>query len=306
MSRFRHLYIALCTLSVLFFCASCEKEVHLNLNSGNTQLVVNGQIETALPPYVVLTRSIGFFSKVDLKTLEASFIHDADVRVWDGTREFRLREYEFDSSSGNTSAHFFVYSTDIDDPASLDFLGEPGKTYRLTITSEGKTYTSYSKIPFPQPIDSMVAVAPDSPPAKAPTALQLIVYYSDPDTLGNAVRYFTKRNSETFFPGPSSVLDDAIVNGSKNGKYPLQVGTSGQDIDFSDSTGYIFPGDTVTLKWAAIDRGVYNFFVAYEYAIGTVGNPFSSPINVPSNVNNGALGVWIGYGSTYTTIIVPK
>jgi hypothetical protein len=306
MPRFKQFLLALCFISALCFWTACEKEVHINLSNGATQLVVNGQIETSLPPYVVLTHSIGFFSKVDLKTLENSFIHDADVRVSDGSREFKLREYAFDSTSGNTTAHFFLYSTDVNDPKAADFLGVPGRIYRLTIISEGKTYTSYAKIPVPQPIDSMVAVAPDSPPSKAPTARQLLVYYSDPDTPGNAVRYFTRRNSEPFYPGPNSVFDDAVINGSKNGKYPILIGTSGPDLDLNDSSGFIFPGDTVTLKWAAIDRGVYNFYVAFEYAINTVGNPFSSPINVPSNVNNGALGVWAAYGATYTTIVVPK
>lgn len=290
----------------VFFFSSCEKEVHISLPAGNTSLVVNGQIETGLPPYVVLTRSIGYFSKVDLKTLEGSFIHDAVVTVSDGARTFRLREYPFDSTSGSSTVHFYLYSTDIDDPDAINFFGEPGKTYQLNIEWEGKTYTSFTKIPVTQPVDSIVAVPPDSKPAKAPTALQLIVYYSDPDTPGNAVRYFTRRNREPFYPGPNSVFDDAVINGSKNGKYPIQVGSSGTDIDFTDSTGYVFPGDTVTLKWAGIDRGVYNFFVAYEYAVGTIGNPFASPINVPSNVNNGALGIWAGYGATYTTLIIPK
>jgi hypothetical protein len=77
-------------------------------------------------------------------------------------------------------------------------------------------------------------------------------------------------------------------------------------VDFSDSTGYVFRGDTVTLKWSAIDRGVFNFYQTFEYAVGTVGNPFSSPINVQTNISGGALGIWAGYGSTYTTIVVPK
>jgi hypothetical protein len=285
---------------------SCEKEVNLSLTSGATQLVVNGQIETELPPFVILTHSIGYFSKVDLQTLQNSFIHDAVVKVNDGTREVTLREYSFDTSSGSGDARFYFYSLDANDPTALDFKGENGKTYLLTITSEGRTYTSATKIPFPKAVDSITAVAPQSPPPKAPTAMQLIVYYSDPDTSGNAVRYFTKRNSEPYYPGPNSVFDDAVVNGGRNAQYPLQAGSARSNVDFTDSTGYVFKGDTVTLKWAAIDRGVFNFYISYEYAIGTVGNPFASPINVQTNVTNGALGIWAGYGSTYTTIVVPK
>jgi hypothetical protein len=253
----------------------------------------------------VLTRSIGYFSKVDLKTLQNSFIHDAVVKVSNGSREVTLREYNFDSSSGNTAARFYFYTLDYDDPDARDFAGELDKSYTLTIVAEGRTYTSTTKIPNPKGVDSVVAVAPRETPAKAPTAMQLVVYYSDPDTPGNAVRYFTRRNSEPYYPGPSSVFDDQVVNGSRNSQYPLQAGSPRSNVDFSDSTGYIFPGDTVTLKWAAIDRGVFNFYQTFEYAVGTVGNPFSSPINVQTNIRGGALGIWAGYGSTYTTIVVP-
>ena len=291
---------------VTLFFHSCEKEVKINLTSGAAQLVVNGQIELGQSPSVVITRSIGYFSKVDLTTLQASFIHDAEVKVSDGAREVTLREYRRDTVSNNATVSFYIYALDADDPAVQDFAGQADKSYRLTVTAEGRTYTSTTKIPNPKPIDSMAAVAPRSAPSKAPTAMQLIVYYSDPDTPGNAVRYFTRRNSEPYYPGPNSVFDDQVVNGTRNSQYPLQAGSGRSNIDFSDSTGYVFRGDTVTIKWAAIDRGVFNFYSTFEYAIGTVGNPFASPINVQTNVANGALGVWAGYGSTYTTMVVPK
>lgn len=298
--------LLLITITGLSLLSACEKEVKINLTNGATQLVVNGQIETGLPPFVVLTRSIGYFSKVDLTTLQNSFIHDAVVTVNDGTKEVTLKEISFDTSSGGTSGRFYFYTVDPADPDALSFSGTPGKSYRLSITSEGRNYTSTTKIPVPQPIDSLVALAPKTVPAKAPTAMQLMVYYSDPDTQGNAVRYFTRRNSEPFYPGPTSVFDDMIVNGTDNGQFPLQAGSSRSSLDFSDSTGFVFKGDTVTLKWAAIDRGVFNFYSTFEYAIGTVGNPFASPINVQTNISGGALGIWAGYGSTYTTIVVPE
>ncbi len=289
---------------VLAFCvASCEKEVKINLTNGETQLVVNGQIEIDEPPFVVLTRSIGYFSKVDLQTLQNSFIHDADVRVSDGSRSIKLREYSIDTGG---TAKFYFYSIDTADPSAYDFAGQAERFYTLAIESGGKKYTSTTKIPAPRPIDSMKAVAPRQQPVKAPTAMQLMVWYSDPDTPGNAVRYFTKRNREPYYPGPNSVFDDQVVNGTKNSQFPLQAGSANSNVDFSDSTGFVFRGDTVTLKWSSIDQGVFNFYSTFEYSVGTVGNPFSSPINVQSNVANGALGIWAGYGSSYYTIVVPK
>ncbi len=295
------LFLPFLALMPLFF--SCEKEVNITLSDGETQLVVNGQIELNGPPFVILTKSIGYFSKVDLQTLQASFIHDADVRVSNGMRTIKLREYNVDTGG---SARFYFYTLDTADKTSFDFLGEAEKFYTLNISAGGKQYTSTTKIPMPRPVDSMKAVAPQKPPTKAPTAMQLIVWYSDPDTVGNSIRYFTRRNNQSFYPGPNSVFDDQVVNGAKNAQYPLQAGSANDRVDFSDSTGFVFKGDTVTLKWCAIDHGVFNFYSTFEYSIGTVGNPFSSPINVQTNVAGGALGVWAGYGATYTTIVVPK
>ncbi|MEO6831139.1 MAG: DUF4249 family protein, partial [Chitinophagaceae bacterium] len=236
---------------------SCEKEVHFNLNSGPEQLVVNGQIETGNPPFVVLTHSFGYFSKVDLSVLQNSFVHDALMTVSDGAKSISLKEYSVDTGSGNTQAKFYFYTIDASDPNANNFLGEVGKTYTLNITtSDGKQYSSASKMPFPKPIDSMITEAPLSPSKNAPTARQLIIYYSDPDTPGNAVRYFTKRNHEGYFPGPNSVFDDGVVNGAKDARYPLALGSSDTRTTFNDSTGFAFVGDTITLKWAAIDRSV--------------------------------------------------
>jgi hypothetical protein len=298
-------YLRLLLAPLLFF-TSCEKEVKINLSSSEPQLVVNGQIELAQPPFIVLTKSIGYFAQVDLQTLQNSFIHDAVIRVSDGSRQITLREYGIDTSNAQTSGKFYFYTIDVGDPASLDFRGEAEKFYSLEIMAEGKSYRSVTKIPNCKPPDSLVARPPRVPPADLSAAMQLSVIYTDPDTPGNALRFFTKRNSNPFYPALSSVVDDQAFNGAKGAEYPISVGAPRTAGGFNDSTGYVFRGDTVTLRWCAIDRASYNFFSTYEFSVGTVGNPFSSPINVRSNIDNGALGIWVGYGSYYTTIVVPK
>lgn len=288
---------------VLLVLAGCEKEVKINLNSSPPRLVVEGFIEKDNPPIVVLTKSIGYFSKVDLSTLSNSFVHDAHITVSDGARTITLREYHVDTANGNK---LYFYTLDTAGGIGTNyFRGETGKNYKLVIESEGKTYESTTSVPPCKAVDSLTAEAPATPPDKLPTAMILAVYYSDPDTFGNRIRYFTKRNSEPFYPGFNSVYDDQIVNGSKNARLPIAAGFR-RTGELTDSSGYVFRGDTITLKWAAIDLGVFNFYNTYEYSLGTVGNPFSTPINVKSNISNGALGVWAGYGTTFTTLIIPK
>lgn len=284
------------------FFISCEKEVHIDMSSGTPQLVVNGQIDLGTNPTVILTNSFGYFSKVDLNTLQNAFVHDAFVQVSNGSKSIRLKEYSLDTGF----AKLYYYGIDTTDPDARNFVGEVEKYYTLSIESNGKSYTSVTKIPNPKPIDSFAVIPPGATLPKAPTALQLSVWYSDPDTFGNAIRYFTRRNHEPYYPGPNSVFDDQVVNGTKHFQFLLPAGAPRNNLDPTDSTGYVFPGDTVTLRWAAIDRGVFNFYSTLEYSLGTVGNPFSSPINVMTNISGGALGVWAGYASTYSTLIVPK
>lgn len=284
---------------ILLSLTSCEKEVSINLASSPPQVVVQGGIETSGPPYVVLTSTVGFFSKVDLATLENSFLHDAKIEVSDGSRTVTLREYSFDTG---TAFKYYVYSID----SSNLMLGENGKTYELKITYAGKTYTSVTKIPTPQGFDTMWFDTPLFAGNNTPdSALQLFVNYIDPDTLGDYVRCFTQRGNQNFFP--SANFSDEIVNGKTINNIGLAAGfqNDGSNIN-RDSLIYFFPGERVTLKWCAIDKGVYDFWNTLDFARSAVGNPFSSPINPTSNLKNGAVGVWAGYGVYSRTVIVGR
>src|SRR5579872_5305071 len=92
--------IAFAFIFIIAF-ASCQKEVHINLGTSPTQVVVEGAIETKLPPYVILTSTVGFFSSVNYSTLESSFLHGAKITVSDGAKTITLKEYTIDT--GNNS-----------------------------------------------------------------------------------------------------------------------------------------------------------------------------------------------------------
>jgi hypothetical protein len=300
---FYTLQLALIALSSILL-TSCEKEVQIDLKSSPPQVVVQGSIESGNIPFVVLNSSMSFFSKIDLGTLEKSFIHNAIVTVSDGSKTVTLKEYTVDTG---LSFKYSVYTIDTTN-FNLNnlILGEVGKTYTLSVTYEGKTYTGVTKIPNPQGIDSMWFAEPlFAGENTSDSARQLFVSYSDPDTAGDCVRYFTRRNNDLFFP--SENFNDEIINGKKLNQVGLVAGyqeTSGTPIS-RDSLFYFFPGETVTLKWCAIDKGVYQFYNSLEFAKGAVGNPFATPINPITNMKNGALGVWAGYGVFEKTLTVP-
>ena len=298
------IFLAVAFLTLSIFYISCEKEVNIDLNTGEPKLVVDGQIESGGPPVVILTKSIGYFSKIDLSTLENAFVHGAVVKVSDGNTTITLKEYSLDTGV-NGFNKFFLYSIDTADFTALNFKGVTEQYYKLSIEYEGKTYEATTKIPRVRPIDSMWFRKPAGEP-KVETAVLMYIKFTDPDTPGNYIRYFTRRNNDLYLPGFNSVYEDDIVNATTVDSLNLSAGYNRAKEPNFDSLGYFFRGDTVSLRWCAIDRGVFDFFRTYEYATGTVGNPFASPVNVISNIRGGALGVWAGYGASYADIIISK
>lgn len=280
---------------------SCEKEVDINLNSGEPKLVVEGGIENNLPPIVILTRSIGYFADIDLNTVQNSYVHGAKITVSDGTKTIPLIEYTIDTGTNGNKFTFYTIDT-----SQQLMLGQIEHYYTLKIELDDQVYEATTKIPNPTPLDSIIPFFPQSNADIAnisPDARVLKVYFRDPDTAGNYIRYYTKKNSEPYYAGLASVYSDEFINGTPfTTEFP--IGEPRYTTKGFDSLGLAYVGDTVTFRWSAIDKGSYDFWSQYEYALGTLGSPFASPIRVKSNVSNGALGVWAGYGSLYYTVIM--
>ncbi|MBP9933344.1 MAG: DUF4249 domain-containing protein [Chitinophagaceae bacterium] len=297
------LFIAL----LAFIWVSCEKEIDIDLSSGEKLIVVEGSIETDQQPYVSITNSIGFFDKIDLSNI--GYIKGADVQVTDLTagKTIKLIEYNIDTTIGNQTFSFSIYGPDINDPQALNFKGQIGHTYLLNILSEGKNYTAVAQIPSTTGLDSIWT---EPVPGREDTFSVLKALYNDPDTFGNSVRvqtlnrkYIKDGSFETFQTSFNSVYNDDIINGAR---FPLTL-----DLGYDKSKqysneefqtiGYLRKGDTVTVKWGAIDRGVFKFWETLAFSAGSVGNPFASPTKIQSNVS-GALGVWGAYNSLFYTI----
>ncbi|HEY6063547.1 MAG TPA: DUF4249 family protein, partial [Chitinophagaceae bacterium] len=89
--------------------------------------------------------------------------------------------------------------------------------------------------------------------------------------------------------------------------YEIQV-ERGVNRNETHPEGYSFfdKGDTVTLKVCNIDKATFDFWRTMEYTYVTVGNPFSTPVKVISNINGGGLGYFGGYAAQFRTIIIPR
>lgn len=320
-------FLMLALISLLFIFDSCEKDITIELPEQEPVLVVEGRIENGQPPYVILTKSTGYFEAADINSFLNSFVHDAIVTVESDNIIYSLPELctsdlppELRPLAAQflgirpdilTSNDYCIYTLPLEDLISGNFLvGVPGKSYRLKIESGSKSYSSITKVPELVPLDS-VWFRTDGVDTVYGFAWARL---TDPDTVGNAYRWFAKRIShgsygqvkdENFIPPFSSIFDDKFINGQRfefwydRGNRPSE---EGGDLP-GEKQHYYKVGDTIVIKFCSIEKNVMNYIRKYETEIWNNGNPFASPNSLPTNISGNALGLWAGYGASYDTII---
>lgn len=297
MFRLTHRYLYLLLLSALF--VSCEKSVSFKLDEQSPKLVVDASIENGQPPVVVLTRSLDYFSEISPEILSASFVHNASIDVSNGERTHRLKEY----SRTTGAATIYYYSID-SSQLSTAFVGALSTNYQLQVQVDGQTYTAGTRIPaLAKTIEALNWKKSEN--NEDTNKVVLLARVVDPPGLGNYIRYYTSVNGAPYFPGLNSVYDDQIVDGQTY-DVELEKGVDrNTEIEF-DNYSFFDRGDTVSVKFANIDKATYDFWRTMEYNYQSIGSPFSSPTKVQGNISNNALGYFGGYAVQYQQIVIPR
>lgn len=296
--------------------SSCEKEIEIDLPASEREVVIEGRIEAGEPPVVFVSQTRGFFEPTTFEDFVNSFIDDAEVTV-NGIALDRICLDEvppelvpiFEEATGL----IFENATDLPlcgyiglDP---DLLGQENTTYRLEVQAAGKTLRSAAHIPHAFPPDSVWFRLW----ANSPLYGYAFAHITDPDTLNNAYRVFTRRigpnqNSNpvdpTFYAPLGASFADDFFNGETIEVVFLrgQPPNSSRPVDMGESARFFEIGDRFVFKFCSTTRPVYDFFRTYEAQIGSNGSPFAAPNNVISNVEGG-LGVWAAYACTYDTLL---
>lgn len=283
-------------LASMCFLLSCEKDINFRLDNAAPLLVVDAQIENGLAPTVVLTRSLAYFGKISPEILASSFVHDAEVYISNGILTHKLKEYPYSLPFGFTAYYYGLDSSSL----STAFVGELNSSYDLRIVSDSKEYISTTTIPA---LNAQLDSVWTKPAPQNPDTTRRILYVrgTDPPGRGNYVRYFTKVNSDPFFPGANSVFDDQVIDGTT---FEVQL-LRGIDRNYPPPSdeNFFTKGDTITMKFCNIDKATYTFWSTWEFAYQGIGNPFAQPNKVISNITNGALGAFCGYAARYRTVV---
>jgi hypothetical protein len=93
---------------------------------------------------VLLTRSSDYYSTFYLDSIDNFFVHNAIVKISNGTDTILLPELSIDTAGVTLSAYL-----------GLGMIGEEGKTYSLWIEAEGKKLSAVTTIPISVPLDSI-------------------------------------------------------------------------------------------------------------------------------------------------------
>jgi len=295
---------------LLLAMVACEEDITLEIPQGEESLVVEGYIEPGMPPIVMVTRTLPYFSESSIDILNSIFVSGADVRIYDGKDTIKLMEINLSTlpdSIAKLLLETFQLSGDllgglnITIYTSIQLFGEVGKTYTLLVEKDKNKLKARTTIPEPVKIDSVWYEHHPNPTNDS----LVIVYFAfhDPPNQDNYYRLYNAREKEPFYPNPFiSVSDDKLVDGNLIKLNTFRGQASG--MSFDETYGFFKKGDSVTVKLCQIDRVHYDFWKTFESSRMS-GGPFANPVYILSNVEGG-LGVWGGYGASFFGLRIPE
>lgn len=240
-------------LPVLLY--SCKKVIQIDLNSAAPQIVIEGEVTDFTGPYhVYITKTVNFSDSNRYPAVSGAAVQITDSNT---AKVYPLME----AGPGD------YYTT-----AALQ--GQPGHTYLLSVSAEGKSYMASSTMPAAVNMDSITFVA--NLDLNNKQAIDAVANFQDPPEPGNYYRFIEKVNGD--------ILPDVFVFEDRlsNGRYIRQT--------LYNPTSSLAPGDQLVVDMYCVDKKIYDYFFSLSQVTGNNGFQSASPANPISNISNGALG----------------
>lgn len=295
---------------------ACTKEVEVEIPGFEERLVIDGRIETGQPPFVLLSSTKEVYAPTDVDAFLNGFISGATVTVSDGTNTVLLTEVCSDNlPPGTEEIAAQLLGIPADELSNFNICayvgldpsiwGQVGKTYTLTVEHDGETYTAETTLLPPVPLvntfwkpEGNLTNHGFSWATLADPAGQYDAYFWEANVIGNAAGDTTETGFTSTF---SPVFDDEFFDGLE---FEFAYENPHATAAVPDSTRFLYElGDTVVIKLSKLDRVVFEYFEKKHAQLQTAGNPFATPTNIPTNLSNGAVGVWAGFSPALDTLI---
>jgi hypothetical protein len=300
-------------LCVLFVLNACTKEVKIDIPGYEKQFVVDGVIREGEPPIVLLSTTQNIYAPTDISAYLASLVSDAVVTVSDGTNTVTLSKVCTDNLPPGTEPYAeAVFGMSIQELQALpsplcvytsfdpSIFGQIGKTYALTISHHGKTYTATTKIETPVGLDYLNWKVE----ANLPNLGYLYGFMTDNPNTADNFMWEMKHVGDPFYSKPfGPFFNDQFFNGLAF-EFTLYNPMSFNDSTYTEEEqGFFREGDTVVLRLSKLGKAEYQFYDKKYNQIFSSASPFATPLNIPTNIQGGALGVWAGFSAWSDTLI---
>ncbi len=261
MKKIISIKLIILVLFTSFFLVSCEKEIEIDLNEGDTQIVIEGEITNEPGPYKVKISKTVNFNKGN----NFPGVSNAIVTITDNL--------------GNTE-QLIEIENGIYQTSSL--VGIQGNTYTLNISVEGKNYSAISKMPMQVNLDSL-RFNEFSAPLGGGNSLTTVPMFKDPVEKGNNYRFFFSVNGEK---NTGYIITNDNVNNGQENQRPI-----------FDQELEVNMGDTVIVEMRCIDLNIYNYFYTLSQISGGGPGGGATPSNPPNNITGDKA---LGYFSAHT------
>jgi hypothetical protein len=261
-----------CIIITLVF-SSCQKVIDINLNAAAPQIVIEGSLNDQPGPYYInLSQTVNFSETNVFPPVTGALVKISDNIVTDILTEESPGRYK-----------------------TSTLQGVPGRSYTLSVSANGKNYTSVSVMPAPVGIDSLNIVTTAGGfggPRK-----RLEAHFLDPAGIDNFYRF-----AITHYV----VIDHVIQYSSqqKNISITSDKFQDGHLMTYNLSgRNTLISGDSIAVELRAIDKGTYD----YLRTLGQADNNAASatPANPTSNITNGALGYFSAYAVRSNGKVIP-
>lgn len=295
------LYKALFFILFGILFTQCQKEIEVELPDYERKIVIEGSIECGEPAMVIVSRSVPYFSTIDIETLMNDvFIRDAEVIVTSSTGETENLTFWYNPESPIN----FAYT-------GHTLLGEPGKSYKLTVRYEGKEYTSTTSMSEPLRLDSAWLAFKDATDTMPTSRIQLTDRVNSHDYYMFRIKVHGKKLHDRLWVTSMPVaFDDATFNGLTVNYEILRSNPSSIFMaEMTDEEKEEFyrvtyrHGDTVYIKTSLIDYNAFLYWSSMSYELALGQNPFMSPAPIPCNISGeNVIGNWTAFASTVDTL----